>query len=76
MQDLLVILKWHNLQSLEKALNFIMELKFFKSDVYFLNRRKKCRWPLITSFQCIYDSIGDYNIVLAIFNTINDLSLG
>ena len=38
-QDLPVILKWHNFQSLEKALNFFMELNFCKSDVYFLNRR-------------------------------------
>ena len=48
-QDIPVILKWHNFQSLEKALIF-MELKFLKSDVYLLNRHKKmCRWPLITS---------------------------
>ena len=41
-QDLPAILKWHNFQSHEKALNFVMELKFCKSDVYFLTRRKKC----------------------------------
>ena len=57
-QDLPVILKRHNFQSLEKALNFFMELKFCKSDFYFLNRRKiMCRGPLITSFQCIYDRL-------------------
>ena len=39
-QDLKAILKWHNFQSLKKALNCFMELKFCKSDVYFLNRRK------------------------------------
>ena len=39
-QDLPVILKWHNFQSLEKALNVFMEFKFCKSDVYSLNRRK------------------------------------
>ena len=33
-QDLPVILKLHNFQSLEKALNYFMELKFCKSDVY------------------------------------------
>ena len=44
-------------QNLEKAMNFVMEFKFSKSDVYFLNRRKKmCRWPLIISFQCRYIS--------------------
>ena len=41
MQDLPAILKWHNFQSLEKALNYFMELKFCKSDVYFLDRRIK-----------------------------------
>ena len=41
-QDLTVILKWHNFLSLEKALIFFMEMKFCKSDVYFLTRRKTC----------------------------------
>ena len=41
-QDLPVILKWYNFQSLVKALNLFKELKFCKSDVYFLNRRRKC----------------------------------
>ena len=40
-QDIPVILKWHNFQSLEKALIF-MELKFLKSDVYLLNRHNNC----------------------------------
>ena len=41
-QDLPIILKWHNFQSLEKA----------------LNTRKKCnRRPLITSVQCTYLNI-------------------
>ena len=53
MQDLPVILKWHNFQSLEKALMLFMELKFCNSDVYFLNRRKMCRWPLKALAQCI-----------------------
>ena len=48
MQDLPVILKLNNFQSLEKALNCFIELKFRNSDVFFLNRRKKmCRWPRI-----------------------------
>ena len=42
-QDLPVILKWHNLQSLDKALDCFIELKFCKSDLYFLNRRNKCK---------------------------------
>ena len=32
----------HNLQSLDKALDLFMELKFCKSDFYFLNRSKNC----------------------------------
>ena len=53
-EDLPDILKLNNFQSLEKAMNCYMELKFCNSDVYFLNRRKKiCRWPVITSVQYI-----------------------
>ena len=40
MQDLPVILKWHNLQSLNKALDLFMEFKFCESDFYFLNGSK------------------------------------
>ena len=43
MQDLPVILKRHNLQSFDKALDFFMELKFCESDFYLLNGRKKCK---------------------------------
>ena len=53
MQDLPVILKWHNLQSLDKALDFFIELKLCKSDFYFLNRRKNVGWPIIISFHCM-----------------------
>ena len=52
-EDLPAILKGDNLQSLDKALDFFIELKFSRSDFYFLNRRKNVRWPLITSSQCI-----------------------
>ena len=40
MKDLPVILKLDNCQSLPKALDFSIELKFCKSDFYFLNRSK------------------------------------
>ena len=40
LQDIPVILKWHDFQSLEKALNFLIELKFCKSDVYFLSLKQ------------------------------------
>ena len=42
MQGLPVILKWHCLQSLDKALDLIIELKFCESDFYFLNGSKNC----------------------------------
>ena len=42
MQGLPVILKWHNLQSLDKALDLIIEFhKFREGDFYFLNGSKK-----------------------------------
>ena len=41
-QDLPVILKLHNLQSLNKALDLFIEFKCCESDFYFLNGRKNC----------------------------------
>ena len=41
-QDLPVILKRDNLQSLDKVFDFFIALKFCNSDFYFLNRLKKC----------------------------------
>ena len=41
-QDLPVILKWHNLQSLDKALDRFIEFEFCGSDFYFLNGSKTC----------------------------------
>ena len=40
MQGLPFILKWHNLQSLDKALDLFIEFKFCESDFYFLNGSK------------------------------------
>ena len=42
MQGLPVILKWHNLQSLDKALDIFIEFKFCESCFYFLNGSKNC----------------------------------
>ena len=42
MQGLPVILKWHNLQSLDIALDIFIEFKFCESDFHFLNRCKYC----------------------------------
>ena len=42
MQGLHVILKLHNLQSLDKALDLFIEFKFCKSNYYFLNGSKNC----------------------------------
>ena len=40
MQGLPVILKCHNLQNLDKALDLFIEFKFCESEFYFLNRSK------------------------------------
>ena len=48
MQDLSVTLKLDNLQSLEKALDFFITLKFCKGDFYFMNRRIKCKMATYT----------------------------
>ena len=40
--DLPVISEWHNLQSLDKALDLFIEFKFCESDFYFLNGSKNC----------------------------------
>ena len=42
MQGPPVILKWHNLQSLDIALDIFIEFKFCESEFYFLNGSKKC----------------------------------
>ena len=42
MQDLPVILKRHNLRSLDKALELLIEFKFCESDFYFLNGSINC----------------------------------
>ena len=36
------ILKWHSLQSLDKALDLFIEFKFCESDFYFLTGSKNC----------------------------------
>ena len=41
-QGLPVILKWHNLQSLDKALDLFIEFEFCENVFYFLNRSKNC----------------------------------
>ena len=42
MHGLPVILKRHNLQSLDKASGLLIEFKFCESDFYFLNGSKNC----------------------------------
>ena len=42
MQGLPDILKCHNFQSLDKALDLFIEFKFCESDFYFLKGSKKC----------------------------------
>ena len=41
-QGLPVILKWHNLQRLDIALDIFIEFKFCESNFYFLNGSKNC----------------------------------
>ena len=41
-QGLPDILKWHNLQSLNKTLDLLIEFKFCESDFYLLNKSKNC----------------------------------
>ena len=41
-QGLQIILKWHNLQSLDKTLDLLIEFKFCDRDFYFLNGSKNC----------------------------------
>ena len=41
-QGLPVLLKWHNLQSLDNALDLFIEFKFCESDFYYLNGSKNC----------------------------------
>ena len=59
MQGLPVILKWHTLQSLDKALDLFIELKICKSDVYFLNRTKTCMVATY-NFGSVYTCVGTY----------------
>ena len=42
LQGLPVILKWHNVQSLDKALDLFIKFKFCESEFYFLNGSKNC----------------------------------
>ena len=42
MQGLPVILKLHNLQNLDKALDLFIEFNFCESDFYSLNGSKNC----------------------------------
>ena len=42
MQGLPVILKLHNLQSLDKVLGLLIEFKFCESDFYFPKGSKNC----------------------------------
>ena len=60
-QGLPVILKWHNLQSLDKALDLLIEFKFCKSDSYFLNGSKNCMVATY-NFGSVY-SQGQYDII-------------
>ena len=57
MQGLPVILKSHNLQSLDKAVDLFIELKFCEGDFYFLNGSKNC---MVATYNFGSDYIHDY----------------
>ena len=62
MPGLSVILKWHNLQSLHKALDLYIEFKFCESDFYFLNGSKNCMAATYNFCSVyIYHSPVEYN---------------
>ena len=69
MQGLPVILECHNLQSLDKALDFFIEFNFCESDFYFLNRSKNCMVATY-NFGSVYISIGDYIYSVYYQNTV------
>ena len=54
MQGLPVILKWHNLQSLDKALDLFIEFKICESDFYFMNGSKNCMVATYNFCQCTF----------------------
>ena len=60
-QGLQVILKWQNLQSLDKALVLFIELKFCEKDFYFLNGSKNC-------MVATYDFGSVYTLLIASLN--------
>ena len=61
-QDLPDILKWHNLQSLNKALDLLIEFKFCESEFYFLNRSKN-GMVATYNFGSVYALVhGDINL--------------
>ena len=60
-QGLPVILKWHYLQSLDKALDLLIEFKFCESDFYFLNGSKNCMVATY-NFGSVYKKTYDNNL--------------
>ena len=59
-QGLPVILKGHNLQSLDKVLDLFVEFKFCESDFYFLNGSKN--YMLATyNFGSVYIEISTHD---------------
>ena len=65
-QGLRVILKWHNLPSLDKALDLLIEFNFCESDFYFLNGSKNCMVATY-NFGSLY-SFKHYGILLKLLH--------
>ena len=69
MQGLPVILKRHNLQSLDKALALFIEFQFCESDFYFLNGSKNCMVATY-NFGSVYIVYLDSCIVTLVYKNI------
>ena len=72
MQGLPVILKRHNLQSFDKALDLFKEFKFCDSDIYFLNGSKNCMVATYNfgSVYTIYSSMYDDILKMLLLNLV------
>ena len=64
------------MQSLDKALDFFIALKFCMSDFYFLNRRKKCKvatYNIVSVYKWADISVNTGQIIFKFSTNINDM---
>ena len=73
MQDLPVILEWHNFQRLEKALNSFYGIKCLKELCLLSEQAQKMySWPLITLVQCRLSGLS--KILLLVCSTSDEFN--